>query len=133
MLDSICSFDPFPPQSMNDSRALKCRLMKYLIPVLVLSLVMNVTKFFEIKLEFMERRVDGGGEAVNATAVAEEVLKVVSGSVADTGPAENAEANLTETVPILAITDFRINPTYSIYFNWFRWDWDRGIRRHWIG
>ena len=45
-------------QAMNDSRELKRRLMKYLIPVVALSIAMNVTKFFEIRLVFDEYVVD---------------------------------------------------------------------------
>ena len=43
---------------MNDSRELKRRLMKYLIPVVALSIAMNVTKFLEIELVFTETVVD---------------------------------------------------------------------------
>ena len=43
---------------MNDSRELKRRLMKYLIPVVALSIAMNVTKFLEIELVFNEFVVD---------------------------------------------------------------------------
>ena len=39
---------------MNDSRELKRRLMKYLIPVVALSILMNVTKFLEIELYWQE-------------------------------------------------------------------------------
>ena len=45
-------------QAMNDSRELKRRLMKYLIPVVALSIAMNVTKFLEIELVFTETVVD---------------------------------------------------------------------------
>lgn len=79
-------------QAMNDSRALRSRMAKYLLPVVFLSLAMNVTKFFEITLEFVP------SPTVNGTAAA--------GSA--------------ELHPVLNITELRMNPTYSIYFNWFR-------------
>ena len=41
-------------QAMNDSRELRRRLMKYLFPVVALSIAMNVTKFLEIELVFTE-------------------------------------------------------------------------------
>ena len=41
-------------QAMNDSRELRRRLMKYLFPVVALSIAMNVTKFLEIELVFHE-------------------------------------------------------------------------------
>ena len=34
-------------QSMNDGRALRQRMLKYLLPVFCLTIVFNVTKFFE--------------------------------------------------------------------------------------
>lgn len=78
-------------QAMNDSRELKRRLMKYLIPVVALSIAMNVTKFFEIRLVFDEYVVD-----------------TVDGY------------NITEWRPNFHVTQFRKDPTYSIPFNWFR-------------
>lgn len=68
-------------------RALKRRVLQYLIPVGVLSLAMNVTKFFEIDLAYINVAEK------NATAI---------------------------YIPTLNITEFRMNPTYSITFNWFR-------------
>ena len=43
-------------QAMNDG--LVRRLMKYLIPVVALSIAMNVTKFLEIELVFDEVVID---------------------------------------------------------------------------
>lgn len=74
--------------AMNDSRALKARLCRYLMPVVLLSLVMNVTKFFEIEIHYIEMH--------------------------------NTETNTNVSKPVLNVTDFRMDPTYSIYFNWFR-------------
>ena len=34
-------------QTSNDSKALRERMLKYLMPVTILSLLFNVTKFFE--------------------------------------------------------------------------------------
>jgi hypothetical protein len=42
-------------QAMNDSRELKKRMCKYLVPVVALSILMNVTKFFEIELVYHEK------------------------------------------------------------------------------
>ena len=53
-------------QAMNDSRELRRRLMKYLFPVVALSIAMNVTKFLEIEL-FFEEVVVGTAEGYNVT------------------------------------------------------------------
>ncbi|TRY77346.1 hypothetical protein TCAL_17433 [Tigriopus californicus] len=74
--------------AMNDSRALKARLCRYLLPVICLSVAMNVTKFFEIEIHYVDM--------------------------------PNSDTNTTISKPVLNITEFRMNPTYSIYFNWFR-------------
>lgn len=37
---------------MNDNRLMKRRICKYLIPVSLLSLVINIPKFFESKVEY---------------------------------------------------------------------------------
>ena len=41
-------------QAMNDSRELKRRMCKYLVPVAFLSVAMCVTKFLEIELIFVD-------------------------------------------------------------------------------
>jgi hypothetical protein len=38
-------------QSMNDGNALRQRMMKYLLPVFFLTILFNVTKFFEATYE----------------------------------------------------------------------------------
>ena len=38
---------------MNDSRALKHRVQKYLIPVTIICIVFNITKFFEITVGYV--------------------------------------------------------------------------------
>ena len=38
---------------MNDSRALKNRVLKYLIPVTIICIVFNITKFFEISVVYI--------------------------------------------------------------------------------
>ena len=40
-------------QSMNDPRALRNRVLKYLIPVFIICIVFNITKFFEIDVEYI--------------------------------------------------------------------------------
>ena len=52
-------------QTMNDVKAMKIRLAKYLIPVLVMSLTFNIPKFFESKLTYK----DYSNESTNVTLV----------------------------------------------------------------
>ena len=53
-------------QAMNDSRELRRRLMKYLFPVVALSIAMNVTKFLEIEL-YWQQEIIGVVEGHNIT------------------------------------------------------------------
>lgn len=41
-------------QTSNDGKALKERMLKYLLPVTVLSVIFNLTKFFEATYESSE-------------------------------------------------------------------------------
>ena len=79
-------------QAMNDSRALKNRLLKYLVPVFIMTILSNISKFFEITIVYVES--EGNIEVTNGTTVG---LK-----------------------PQLKVTDLRRDPTYSISLNWFR-------------
>ncbi len=66
--------------------ALRKRMAKFLLPVLILTVAMNVTKFFEIYIVY--------------------------------SPVPDSATNATR--PELRVSEFRMNPTYSIFFNWFR-------------
>ncbi len=48
---------------MNDSRALRRRLLLYAVPVLAFSLLFNLSKFFESRAEEVEAEEEGGGAA----------------------------------------------------------------------
>ena len=50
---------------MNDRSVMRRRLLKYLAPVFLLSILINVTKFFEAKLIYEEKIIQAGG---NVTA-----------------------------------------------------------------
>ena len=52
---------------MNDSRALKIRVLKYLIPVTVICIVFNITKFFEITVVYVPIAKNTTSELNNAT------------------------------------------------------------------
>ena len=86
-------------QTMNDPSALKIRVLKYVIPVVVISILFNVTKFFEIYLVWFEEE-----KTVNSTV--DGVLFI--------------NQTVKEWKVALNVTEFRTNPIYSINFNWFR-------------
>ena len=48
-------------RATNDANALKRRILKYLVPVTVISILFNVTKFFEITYVY----IPVGGGAIN--------------------------------------------------------------------
>ena len=48
-------------QAMNDNRLMKRRICKYLIPVSLLSLIINIPKFFESKVEYTNNTSDFSG------------------------------------------------------------------------
>lgn len=99
-------------QAMNDVGALRGRMMKYLVPVVTLSILMNVTKFFEIELTFAEIGDGGGGNDTFSVSADNDSSLSGDGGENDTYSGEYE--------PRLKITDFRMDPIYSIYFNWFR-------------
>lgn len=53
---------------MNDSYAMRRRLLKYIVPVFLLSVVFNLPKFFEAEVGYAAAAASG----VNATIASEE-------------------------------------------------------------
>ena len=53
----------FVLQAMNDVNAMRRRVAKYLIPVFVLSVLINVPKFFEAEIEYNKAEEDFGHSA----------------------------------------------------------------------
>ncbi len=101
---------------MNDSRALKRRVMQYLGPVTIVSILFNVTKFFEISVYWRPimatptPRSIGISNATNGT----------NPMMEDNGNGVSVDYNMTTWRAALNVTEFRTNPIYSIGFNWFR-------------
>ena len=88
---------------MNDSHALKIRVLKYLIPVTIISILFNITKFFEIKLEWIP------------------IYEILDPTLLNSTLDSNYNNfSLTGYSVHLNVTEFRTDPTYSIFFNWFR-------------
>ena len=122
---------------MNDSRALKNRVLKYLIPVTIICIVFNITKFFEINVDYVP---------INKTNITQS--PTITNGLNSTSNENNTQFEspvgfiekdemmlpLTENITNLAgnsnvseeyrvalsITEFRKDPMYSINFNWFR-------------
>ena len=101
----------FDFQTMNDSRALKKRVMQYLGPVTVVSILFNITKFFEITVEW---------RAINyETNITREVNDTLFNDSTNM-TSDYITVNATRWSPYLNVTEFRTDPSYSINFNWFR-------------
>ena len=94
---------------MNDSHALKIRVLKYLIPVTIISISFNITKFFEIYLKWNPVYADKIDTAMmNVTTLDDDNITASTTRI------------ITDYNVELDVTEFRTNPIYSINFNWFR-------------
>lgn len=104
---------------MNDSRALKIRVLKYLVPVTIISILFNITKFFEITVIWIPIKMAG-----NATVgMIHNVTDVASNLTFTEAPPAQLNSTLNEDIRYrigLNVTSFRTDPIYSINFNWFR-------------
>ena len=81
-------------QAMNDSRASQVRFMKYLLPVLALSVLFNLPKFFEAEIKYDYES--------NETS-------------------SNANKTSYYDIPTIDVTALRKDPDYAIYYhNWAR-------------
>ena len=126
---------------MNDPRALRNRVLKYLIPVFIICIVFNITKFFEIDVKYIpinSTNINNTTQSLITTGlnltINDNNTSLESSSV---GLIEKDEMMLPLTENItnlqatnssvsqefrvqLSITEFRKDPMYSINFNWFR-------------
>ena len=96
---------------MNDSHALKIRVLKYLIPVTIISISFNITKFFEIYLKW---------NPIYADTIDTAMMNITSANDFDDDNITASIRNITDYNVELDVTEFRTNPIYSINFNWFR-------------
>ena len=108
-------------RATTDANALKRRILKYLVPVTVISILFNVTKFFEITYVYIPMK-PGNRSALaidpNATFDNGTMMFDLNTSAADSQV--SMLPNVTEYRVVLNITEFRMDPNYSIYFNWTR-------------
>ena len=92
-------------QAVNDVYALRQRICKFLLPVCGLSLMFNVTKFFEATYRYTNATTPFNGNDNIGNITTALSIEFVEG---------------VDMVPVLEPTALRTNPIYSIYFNWFR-------------
>ena len=102
--------------SANDVNALRKRIIKFLFPVCGLSLIFNVTKFFEATYKY-GNEICFWSEHVDINLFTYLVNATMPMGFNETVMEDDF---VVETVPVLEPTALRTNPTYSIYFNWFR-------------
>ena len=53
-------YNDFEDYELDDARAMRRRLLKYILPVIFLSLAFNVPKFFEATIAYDEVRMGNG-------------------------------------------------------------------------
>ena len=111
-------------RATNDANALKWRIMKYLVPVTVISVLFNVTKFFEITYVYVPIRKDNYSIDPTMAAFYNDSGNLTYRLYDESNSTEASDQFLypevTEYQVILNITEFRMDPNYSIYFNWTR-------------
>ena len=100
-------------QASNNSTLLRRRVASYLIPVFFISVLFNITKFFEVYAVFPEDEMRKYLDTLtdqfsNNSLVYETNFTTMFSALPKLPPAR------------VDITDFRKHPMYSIYFNWFR-------------
>ena len=83
--------------AMNDPRATKRRVAKFLIPVVLLTILFSITKFFDAQVVY-------------------ETLDGIPASEAVKRPGFNSS----QLVPKIHFTEFRVNPKYVHKINWSR-------------
>ena len=83
---------------MSHPRLVRRRLLQRLLPVLLFSILFNLTKFFEADITYVEvkRTVAGGSTWLNATEA-------------------------TSYIPIVDVTPLRRTPAYQTYLSWSRY------------
>ncbi len=87
-------------QAMNDSHAVRKRLLKYVGPVFVLALAFNAVKFFEAHVIW--KPVVAASPSSNHTDL------------------ELLEMQQYYYEPSIAVADLRTHPVYTVYNNWSR-------------
>lgn len=95
-------------KAMNDQRLMRSRVIKYLVPVSLLSFGFNIPKFFESKVEYSNSSYyddysteEEGNDSLIASSTAEPYYSE-------------------EIEPYISLTELRTHPTYSLYNSWSR-------------
>lgn len=104
-------------QAVNDVNALRQRIIKFLLPVCGLSIMFNVTKFFEATYKY--GKIHLWSLKIHLYWYIFVLTAPVNGTMINNTLLIESD-NQVDLVPILEPTALRTNPIYSIYFNWFR-------------
>lgn len=100
-------------QAMNDSNAIRKRLVKYVGPVLALAFIFNIVKFFEAKVVYAQ-------VAATASDAAKASADPAVGSFSSSDGVDLLDVNSIRYVPELHVAELRTHPAYSAYHNWSR-------------
>lgn len=93
---------------MNDGSEIRKRLLKYFVPVVLLSVIINIPKFFEGEAVF--ELID---QAVNRTDL-NDTSQLMSSSMVDEDHHDSSPLYEVR----LKVTSMRIDPIYSSFVNW---------------
>merc|ERR1719458_1043172 len=96
---------------MNDSNAMRKRLVKYVGPVTLLAFAFNIVKFFEANVEYRPLRASSAA----AAAVSGE-----NNSIAMVPVGGEDVHVVTRYEVFLEVAEMRTHPVYTVYNNWSR-------------
>ena len=109
-------------QSMSDPSGVRNRLLKYLVPVILLSILVNIPKFFETQAWIIDpvlltAAVNNNNN--NNNNFTSSSIMMMNGS-SNSNPSEEAEVDGEGAgfKVFLNVTEMRIHPIYSSYVNW---------------
>ena len=87
------------------------RVLQYLIPVIMISVACNVTKFFELKVHYPD-------EIGNITSANTDFEVTENSTTASSG---NYTRDTADRGLYVDVTDFRMEPKYMIFITMFRY------------
>ena len=117
-------------QTLKNANAMKKRVASYLIPVTLICIAFNVTKFLELSYictDLAKTDKDNNNVTIaSGKAYAEDEIDIRNTNtsldeITKVQQYDNMCDEETETYQYtITVNEFRKNPTYAIHFNWFR-------------
>ena len=118
-------------QTLKNANAMKKRVASYLIPVTLICIAFNVTKFLELSYTCtdLEKSNNDNSNITIASGKAYEEDQIDIGNTNTSVILEHSKVQQyntscdeeTKTYQYkITVNEFRKNPTYAIHFNWFR-------------